>query len=339
MSAVRTAAVIDDTREIETALGLPADTLDARYAPHLHRLHDGPGSPCAVLLESGRPGTLSRKLSQVEGDTDAISELVAERVRAGFESGAVSVKWEDPEGDWTELAPQLGFERMTSPAASGPGTESPRTAWVRYAEPWPHAEAPYYRQTTDFSCGPVSLLMAEAHWQGAASMTRDRERAIWRRATRFTGCGAWALALQVNRDRFAVRLYDTEFLAPQMRPMEPRDARAFANEEDIRLVRGLGIEVEERVFEVAEIAAAVDRGARVLVLVDEQRFHGEPVPHWILAHAHRDGVFLVNDPWAESTHGESWVDAANIPVPADELDAMAWWGDPRYRSVLVLEER
>ncbi|PRI12373.1 peptidase C39 family protein [Leucobacter massiliensis] len=338
MSPVRTAAVTENPREIEARLGLPAESLDARYAPELHSLGDEPGAPGAWLLESGRPGTLSRKFSRVEGDPEGIAALIADRARICFENGAVSVKWEDPGSAWAELAAELGFERMPAPAVSGPGTEAPATAWVRYAEPWPHTAAPYYRQTTDFSCGPASLLMAEAHRRGGPSMNRERERAIWRRATRFTGCGVWALALQVDRDRFAMRAYDTEFLAPQLNPMEPRDARAFANEEDVRLVAEAGIEIEQRVFGIAEIIAAIDRGSRVLVLVDEARFHGEPVPHWVMAHAHRDGVLLVNDPWAETAHGESWVDASDIPMAAAELDAMAWWGDPRYRSVLVLSE-
>lgn len=337
-STFRTPRLIEEAREIEAALGLAVGALDARYHPALHALHDESGAERAVLLESGRPGTLSRKISRLAGDADAAQELVADRLRACFEAGVSSVKWEDAGAAWAGLARRLGFEALPAPAVSGPGTEAPDAAWVRYAEAWERPDAPYYRQTTDFSCGPASLLMAEACRLGAEWMTRDRERRIWRRATRFTGCGVWALALQVDRDRFRLEAYDTEFLAPQVIPMEPRDARAFANEDDIALAAEAGLEIQERVFEISEVIVAVDRGARVLLLISEQRFHGSESPHWVVAHAHRDGVLLINDPWVETARGESWVDAVDIPVTAAELDGMAWWGDPRYRSVLVLEE-
>lgn len=335
----RTASVVADPRAIEARLGLSPDTLDARYTPALHSLSDAQGREAAVLLETGRPGTLARKFSRVSGAGAAVRDLVEARTLACFDAGGASAKWEDPGSQHAEVARELGFAPLAAPAESGPGTSAPDAAWVRYAEPWPHAGTPYYRQTTDFSCGPVSLLMAEAHWLGAGSMTRDRERQIWRRATRFTGCGAWALALQVDHDEFALEAYDTEFLAPQVTPMEPRDARAFANEEDIRLVAEAGIAMNERLFDVTEIVDAVERGARVLVLIDERRFHGEEIPHWVVVHSHRDGVVLLNDPWVEGARGESWVDSLDIPVSVDELDQMAWWGDPRYRSILVLSKR
>lgn len=324
-------------REIEALLALPSETLGEHYSPALHSLVDEAGTVRATLLESYRPGTLTRKFSYVTGESSAAVEaLIAARTEACLAASCVSVKWEDPEATYAESAERLGFTQLPSPKDSGPGTAAPQAAWVRYAQPWEFAPTPYYRQTTDFSCGPVSLLMAQAHWLGAASMTRDRERAIWRQATRFAGCGVRALSLQVDPAAFDLEVFDTEYLAPQVTPMEPRDARAFANEEDNLRAAEAGVAITERVIAVSEIAAAVEHGARVLVLIDEFRFHGDPMPHWVVAHAHRDGVVLLNDPWVDHDSGESWVDAVDVPVSLAELDEMAWWGDPQYRSALVL---
>lgn len=331
--------ITDSIIEIGRVLGDDVAVPGPHYSPTLHSLITPEGNVTARLLASSRPGTLSRTVSHVWGESAAdVHRLMAAAVSGWDAAGFVSVKWEDDTAAHGETATRLGFTQLPSPAVSGPGTLAPATAWVRYASPWEHDVAPYYRQTTDFSCGPVSLLMAQAHWQGAESMTRERERQIWRRATRFTGCGVRSLSLQVDRSRFDVSVFDTEYLQPQVTPMEPRDARAFANEEDNLLAASAGIAIAEREYSMSEVAAEVDRGSRVLVLIDELRFHGEPMPHWVVVHAHRDGVVLLNDPWVDATEGESWVSAVDVPVALAELDAMAWWGEPRYRSVLVLRD-
>ena len=334
-----TVHVTESTEEIRERIGSAARVPGGHYSPRLHSLVGEAGNVTAWLVSSARPGTLSRTVSRLWAESSGDAEQLLTAIVSTWDAdGLVSVKLEDAEAEHAEMAERLGFTKLAQPVPSGPGTTAPHTAWVRYAAPWPHDDAPYYRQTTDFTCGPVSLLMAQAHWHGSESITRDKERQIWRRATRFTGCGVRALSLQIDRNDFDISVFDTEYLEPQVTPMEPRDARAFANEEDNMLAEAAGIQVNERVCEVSEIVAELERGSRVLVLIDELRFHGEPMPHWVVAHSHRDGVVLLNDPWVDAEEGETWVSAVDVPVNLEELDAMAWWGEPPYRSVLVLRK-
>ena len=63
--------------------------------------------------------------------------------------------------------------------------------------------------------------------------------------------------------------------------------------------------------------------------------HGDACPHWILVHAMDGDTFIVHDPWTETGQGESWVDAYDVPYPADALDRIAWTGQPPVRAMLT----
>lgn len=50
----------------------------------------------------------------------------------------------------------------------------------------------------------------------------------------------------------------------------------------------------------------------------------------------RDGLYAVDDSWVEPDDRETDTDRFDPPVPAAELDRMAWWGaEPVRAAVLV----
>ncbi|WP_041582824.1 peptidase C39 family protein [Xylanimonas cellulosilytica] len=96
-----------------------------------------------------------------------------------------------------------------------------------------------------------------------------------------------------------------------------------------------GLEVETREFGIAEVAAHVAGGGTALVLIDQHPLHAEPYPQWVTAHAVRGDVVVVHDPWTDAHLGESWLDAADLPLPLKTLDRIAAWGEPFYRAALL----
>lgn len=71
---------------------------------------------------------------------------------------------------------------------------------------------PFYRQTTDFTCGPACLLMAMGALQPERQLTRREELRLWREATTIYmtaghgGCQPQGLALAAWRRGFRVKL-------------------------------------------------------------------------------------------------------------------------------------
>ncbi|GAB6899100.1 hypothetical protein [Kineosporia succinea] len=68
----------------------------------------------------------------------------------------MQLKWQG-----TPPTPVAGFTPLTPPLPSGPGTDVPSTGAVRWLVPDVTVRpAPYYAQTTHYSCGAVSALTA-----------------------------------------------------------------------------------------------------------------------------------------------------------------------------------
>jgi hypothetical protein len=97
----------------------------------------------------------------------------------------------------------------------------------------------------------------------------------------------------------------------------------------------LGVPIEERWMDVAEIAELVRSGHLVGILIDLMPLINDPSPHWILAYDVRGDHVIVSDPWVEAEAGESWADTYALPLPPETLDLIARWGDPVYRGVVV----
>lgn len=309
------------------------------YVPELVLVREA-GRLRSALLVTRRPHAAYRKIAGVWSDADAaLDAAVGLLLDAVAEAGdVVSVKWEDRSGGLAGEAARLGFEPLAAPIRSGAGTDA-AAGYVRYLEPWPHRALPYYRQTTEYSCGPVALLMAQAGERSDATITRDEELRLWRAAAHLPGCGPIGLGLHVDRDVFDPEVFvstERQILHEYLTDPMSIEVRALVDAQDEAAAREQGLAVQHRLLTVDEIAQEVAAGHPVLLLIDEFPWHGEAGPHWVTVHSFRDGAFLLHDPWIDAGHGESWVDTADIPLVGEDVDLIGWWGDPAYRGALVL---
>jgi hypothetical protein len=297
------------------------------------------GEPAAALLVTHRPYTAYRKITRAWWRDDAALDAAVQALltHSGELDGVAAVKWEDTDAVFAEHASRNGFAPMPAPIPSGAGTHH-RAGFVRWLVDLPHRPVPYYRQTTEYSCGPVALLMAESARSGVP-ITRDQELKLWRRSAHQPGAGPIALGvyadLALHRPEVFISTDEVILGEHLLKPWE-QEVRALFDGEDERSAGELGIPIVHRLFTLDELASAVEADAGVLLLIDEVYFHAETGSHWILAHAHRDGVFLVSDPWIDAENGDSWVDASDLPVAAADLEKIVWWGDPAFRALVVL---
>lgn len=205
--------------------------------------------------------------------------------------------------------------------------------------------APSWPQTAGFTCGPSALAMAMAALDPALLPDRALEVELWREATTIIGpsgpggCDPYGLALAAHRRGLRAHVFMSSpepIFLDRASSMERRGLMEFVQAGFKREAVASGIPVEPRAFAIEEIGQALDRGLLALMLIDQAPMMGYTCPHWVLAHGHGGGIFFINDPWVEPDRQEQPMDVFDLPVMADELDRMAWYGNPAYRAAVLV---
>lgn len=205
--------------------------------------------------------------------------------------------------------------------------------------------APYYEQTTEFTCGPACLMMALAHFGAVDALEPVLEVRLWREATTvfmtsgLGGCepAGMAVALAERGLRPSVRTNQPgPFLLQTVINAEKRRVMALA-QRDFR-ARAAALDIPFRGALLARtLAPELARGALAIVLISGNRMFGKRVPHWVLAHAAADGHVLLHDPWVEREALESPHDATSLPVPYAEFDRMSRYGRDGLRATVLVD--
>lgn len=217
---------------------------------------------------------------------------------------------------------------------------------LRNDEATANSTTPIYTQTTGFTCGSASLMMAFAGLNPSAGMDRLLEIDMWREATTVVsmdgpgGCDPYGLALAAASRSYPVKVFMSTpeaILIDRGNTQAKRDLMKFVQADFKSRVLDAGIKVEDRAFTIAELRVAVAAGSIAVVLIDQMETHGRPAPHWVVAHAVSEDHFLVNDPWFEADALEIAADVVDLPIRHAMFERMAWYGEPPYRAALILD--
>lgn len=346
--------------------------------------------PAVFVWEVHRQGTAQVRIADwaatagmpAEARADLLRELVSNVVADAELHGVVLVKAQSTPGDvlleaalqatdFVSLPPPL---LPTSPDLVSDSPLRVLHGWVRGLDATAVAAAPMYRrQQTDFTCGPVSFLMAAGEspadgftpgWQNEMPSGIEQpspqgtsplhapareELELWREATYVVGCGPFGLAAAAARRGSAPTVWvdhDQPLLADHeagsLSSPEVRRAIHFAHLADCR---DLGIPVILGSAGITELRIQVTEGAPCLLVIDELILNGATCGHWVLVWACMDDtledpVFLIHDPWTDEEWQESWVECWGMAVSASNLEDMAHWrqGDNPGRAFLALAE-
>lgn len=249
-----------------------------------------------------------------------------------------------------------GFVAPRAPIASGDGTVGVAGLALDLV-PLDRDEPAYYAQTTDFTCGAVTALLALGQLDATAGFAgeapgadRDAELAFWRRATNFPAIDPLGLLVELRRElpeAAAVEAWisvDGPVLLEGVEDGFERDTKVLLQRESARQALALRAPVHRAWLELPALARRIRSGALALVLIDEVPMHDDPTPHWVLAHAAHapaegEGFVLVQDPWIDAAAGETWLDGHELAIASASFDAMARWGEPAYRAVVLVEPR
>ncbi len=295
-----------------------------------------------------RPATAYLKLALLwaPGAPQIATRLLAAFETLAAEQGAVVVKLEQPAGFPLSSADLAARGYHPLPQPRGAHLTALPAGWARpLGNAWPNQAPPYYSQTTGMTCGPCALGMGLAYQGVAPLLERAEELQLWREATTIYapaapgGCDPFGLAVAAMKRGLAATVYlssQDAVLLNRASSEDKREVMRFVQQGFRREAAALGATVQMRAFELAEIAAALDEGALAILLIDEDLMHADGGPHWVLAHARLGDSWLVNDPWIDAHLGESWVDGSHLAIPTAALDRMCWYGEPAYRSAVIL---
>ncbi len=204
-------------------------------------------------------------------------------------------------------------------------------------------KVPYYEQTTDFTCGPSSLMMAMKALNPKYVFSREEEVDIWREATTIFmtsghgGCGPHGLALAAHKRGFKVELY-----LNSSAPLFIEGVRSTHKKEIIKLVqssfekkiRKEKIKVYKDAYDWNTIESIFKRGGLPVLLISAYRLTETKAPHWIILTGMEEGFIYFNDP--EIDKNEKPFDNINIPVRRDEFEMMAKFGSKQLKSIVAI---
>ncbi|WP_116473453.1 GNAT family N-acetyltransferase/peptidase C39 family protein [Zobellella maritima] len=204
-------------------------------------------------------------------------------------------------------------------------------------------EVPYYRQTTEFTCGPASLMMAVSALNPDYQPEIDEELQLWREATTIFmtqghgGCGPHGLALAAHRRGFEVGL-----MLNQPGPLFVNSVRTPNKKRILERVHGqflaqmalLGIEPQYGNFTLADLEQGLARGRLPLVLISTYHLDGRKAPHWVLVCAMDKEFVYIHDPDIDEEAGESPVDKQYLPIERSRFDRLARYGQNGLRTLV-----
>lgn len=312
------------------------------HAPRLVTVPGDDGTDRAgAALVTARPHTAYLKIVDAVGDVPAVVEAVVAHARG---LGLAQVKWEG----WTvspEEAAAAGLAPLSpplTPVEEGAGPDAGHVRWLGDGGDGPGAEPPYYGQTTHFSCGAVTALVAQAHAGTLAreALDREAELTLWRDATNFPSCEPVGLGVAVRRawpsSPVTVHLdTDLPVLLGHL-PEKEQEWRALLQRTSRTEAGRTGVPVDPCRLSLAAIRDAIGRGEHVLLLVSLAGMQGFDVPHWVLCHGVVPGAVVIEDPWAHAVAGDTWVDAHLLPVPDASLDTMSVLSPEDFRGAVSL---
>lgn len=206
---------------------------------------------------------------------------------------------------------------------------------------------PWYQQTTGFTCGPASLMMAMATLGARKQPDQATELDIWREATTIFmtsghgGCHPFGLALAAHKRGFDARIYVNQtgpLFLEGVRDPDKKLIMALVHDQFLERVNANAIPVHYQDVTQLELEQAIKDGAIVLALVSSYRLDRKKAPHWVTITAYDDACFFVHDP-DPSLEEQTGLDCEDLPIARRDFSRMSQFGKDKLRTAVVISAR
>ncbi len=204
---------------------------------------------------------------------------------------------------------------------------------------------PYYRQTTDFTCGPACMIMTLTWFDRKTKPSRRLELRLWREATTIFmtsglgGCEPFGMAVALAKRGLKPEIYSSRkhfFFLPGVRSKNKKDVMRVVQEDFRERAEEMGIPTHAKAITRRELAAAIENGGLAIVLVSGYQMFRDPEEHWIVVHDQDDHHVYVHDPWVEDKVMETPMAAAGLPIPWPAFERMVRIGTERRAAAIIV---
>ncbi|MBM6551973.1 GNAT family N-acetyltransferase/peptidase C39 family protein [Marinomonas ostreistagni] len=204
-------------------------------------------------------------------------------------------------------------------------------------------QVPYVGQRTPFTCGPASLLMVLAAKDEQQAVDLEQELDIWREATTIYmtsghgGCHPTGLGLAAQRRGLQAEVWlndDQPLFMDGVRDELKKTVLLACHAKFQRESDASGLVVHSDPLSIADVIAAVDRKAWVIVLISTYRLDGKKSPHWVVVTGYDEQHIYVHDPDFEE--GVALVECQYVPVLKADFEKMSKFGRSKLRAAIVL---
>lgn len=212
------------------------------------------------------------------------------------------------------------------------------------AEPYP--PTPWYQQSTHFTCGPASLMMAMASLDDKIIPNQELELDIWREATTIFmtsghgGCHPIGLALAAQKRGFSAKVYVSSrkpLFVDGVRTEKKKEIMTLVEEQFVKRAKETGIKINYRSISQKSVQKFLTEGAMVIILISAYRLEGKKLPHWVTVTAIDELCLYVHDP-DPNFELQNPLDCQHMPIARDDFAKMTVFGNNRLRTAVILEK-
>lgn len=209
-----------------------------------------------------------------------------------------------------------------------------------------YSPVPWYEQTTEFSCGPASLMMAMAALDPETELKQELELDLWREATTVFmtsghgGCHPIGLALAAARRGFEAEVVlnqEGPLFVESVRDPNKRHIISLVHDQFVQRAQQHQIAMHYQDVNQDNIRDWLDEGAGVLILISTYRMNSRKAPHWVTVCAMDDHCLYVHDP--DPDDDQNQLDCQYLPIARADFDRMSVFGRERLRTAVVIRKK
>jgi ribosomal protein S18 acetylase RimI-like enzyme len=206
---------------------------------------------------------------------------------------------------------------------------------------------PYIHQSSEFTCGPASMMMALAWADPRRRLDPALEFKLWREATAIVmasgpgGCEPYGIAVTLRRHGLLPEIYVSRPGPYFLDTVPSEDARRVMRQvqAEFRHEAGeLGIHTHLTPIRESVLINAFETGAAAVVLVSGYRMVRRRIPHWVFAFGRQGANILLHDPAARRDSEGRALARETYSVPWTKFDNMMRLNRENLRAAVVVRK-
>ncbi|GHE83497.1 GNAT family N-acetyltransferase/peptidase C39 family protein [Thalassotalea profundi] len=203
----------------------------------------------------------------------------------------------------------------------------------------------WYQQTTEFTCGPASLMMAMNSLDNTILMEQGLELDLWRESTTIFmtsghgGCHPIGLANAAKKRGFNTKTFinqQTPLFIDGVRSSHKKQIMESVHQQFVEQAETLGVDIEYCDINQSQLTKFLSEGYTIIMLISTYRLDGKKVPHWVTITGFDDLCFYVNDPDLDAKY-QLPIDCQYLPISRDNFDKMSMFGSGKLRTAVAIK--